>query len=137
MTTILVADDNHDSRLIYGTYLEVAGYRVIKAADGIAALAMTRAERPDLVLLNLVMPGLNGHEVLECMRAEPGTAAIPCLFVTGDEHFVIFRNANGDIDDERTYLAGTVLLWNRGPLLLRLEGDLKRDEALELAREVE
>ena len=41
------------------------------------------------------------------------------------------------IADEPTYLAGTVLLWNRGPVLLRLEGDLTRAEALELARSVE
>jgi hypothetical protein len=43
----------------------------------------------------------------------------------------------GDVTDERTYLAGTVLLWNRGPLLLRLEGDLTRAEALVLAESIE
>jgi hypothetical protein len=59
------------------------------------------------------------------------------LFVTGDEHFVMFRDSRGNITDERTYLAGTVLLWNRGELLLRLEGDLTRDQALELARSAE
>ena len=59
------------------------------------------------------------------------------LFVTGDEHFVMFRDGQGLISDELTYLAGTVLLWNRGDLLLRLEGDLTRDEALELARSAE
>lgn len=61
----------------------------------------------------------------------------PALFVTGDEHFVMFVDANGSVTDERTALAGTVLLWNRGPLLLRLEGDLTREQALELARSVE
>ena len=61
----------------------------------------------------------------------------PGLFVTGDDHFVMFVDENGDIRDEQTYLAGTVLLWNRGPLLLRLEGDLTRAEALELAESVE
>jgi len=59
------------------------------------------------------------------------------LFITGDEHFVMFLDGNGAISDERTYLAGTVLLWNRGPLLLRLEGDLTRAEALEFAESVE
>ena len=59
------------------------------------------------------------------------------LFVTGDEHFVMFVDESGAIADERTYLAGTVLLWNRGELLLRLEGDLTRAEALELAGSVE
>jgi hypothetical protein len=59
------------------------------------------------------------------------------LFITGDEHFVMFFDENGSITDEPTFLAGTVLLWNRGDLLLRLEGDLTRAEALEFAEAVE
>ena len=61
----------------------------------------------------------------------------PGLFVSGDEHFVMYVDEMGDVTDERTYLAGTVLLWNRGPLLLRLEGDLTRAEALALAESIE
>jgi len=61
----------------------------------------------------------------------------PGLFVDGAEHFVMFLDEHGEISDELTYLAGTVLLWNRGPLLLRLEGDLTRAKALELAESVE
>ena len=49
----------------------------------------------------------------------------------------MFIDENGMVTDERTYLAGTVLLWNRGDLLLRLEGDLTEQEALELAESVE
>jgi len=55
------------------------------------------------------------------------------LFVSGAQHIVMFIGPNGLIKDEQSFLAGTVLLWNRGPLLLRLEGDLKRDDAVELA----
>ena len=58
------------------------------------------------------------------------------LYVTGDDHFVMFLDENSNIADEPTYLAGTVLLWNRGDLLLRLEGDLTRAEAVELAESV-
>ena len=61
----------------------------------------------------------------------------PGLFVDGPQHFVMFLDENGFISDERTYLAGTVLLWNRDELLLRLEGDLTEEEALELAESVE
>jgi hypothetical protein len=57
----------------------------------------------------------------------------PGLFVDGPDHFVMFLDENGQISDERTYLAGTVLLWNRGDLLLRLEGDFTQAEALRLA----
>lgn len=58
----------------------------------------------------------------------------PGLYVSGPEHFVMFLDEDGLISDERTYLAGTVLLWNRGDLLLRLEGDLTQAEALRLAQ---
>ena len=58
------------------------------------------------------------------------------LFITGDEHFVMFLDENCVIDDEPTYLAGTVLLWNRGPLLLRLEGDLTRARGARARRSV-
>ena len=61
----------------------------------------------------------------------------PGLFVSGDQHFVMFIDESGAVADEQTYLAGTVLLWNRGPLLLRLEGDLTLAEALELAESIE
>jgi hypothetical protein len=61
----------------------------------------------------------------------------PGLFVDGADHFIMFLDENGEISDEQTYLAGTVLLWNRGPLLMRLEGDLTLDEAVEIAESVE
>ena len=61
----------------------------------------------------------------------------PGLFVDGPQHFVMFLDENGEISDEETYLAGTVLLWNRGPLLLRLEGDMTLGEAIALANSVE
>ena len=60
----------------------------------------------------------------------------PGLFVSGDQHFVMFLDENGAVTDEQTYLAGTVLLWNRGALLLRLEGDLTRAQAIELAESI-
>jgi hypothetical protein len=58
------------------------------------------------------------------------------LFISGDEHFVLFLGENGRVTEQPTYLAGTALLWNRGPLLLRLEGSLKRAAAVELAESV-
>jgi len=61
------------------------------------------------------------------VNAEPG------LFVSGGPHVVMFIGKDGQIRDEQTFLAGTVLLWNRDQVLLRLEGDLTRDEAVKLA----
>ena len=114
----------------------------VHVRDGrIASLVYGDPERPRLVLSQLrggvyegflKKTGGEGTHVEEVrVGGERG------LFVSGDEHFVMFRDENGQITDERTYLAGTVLLWNRGGLLLRLEGDLTRDEALELAESVE
>ena len=107
----------------------------------IATLVYGSVEEPRLVLSQLrgsvyegfvKKVGTTGTTVEEVtVKGEPG------LFVSGDEHFVMFRNELGLIEDEPTYLAGNTLLWNRGNLLLRLEGDLSRGEALELARSVE
>jgi hypothetical protein len=109
--------------------------------DGVASVVYGPAEKPRLVLTQLrggvwggfvKKAGSGGTRIDQVtVNGEPG------LFVSGDEHFVMYLNENDAIEDERTYLAGTVLLWNRGPLLLRLEGDLTRAEALELARSVE
>ena len=107
----------------------------------IATLVYGPVEKPRLALSQLrggvwdgfvKKAGAGGTTVEDVtVNGEPG------LFVSGDEHFVMFRDGQGNITDEQTYLAGTVLLWNRGELLLRLEGDLTREEALELARSVE
>jgi CheY-like chemotaxis protein len=87
ITTILLADDNADSRDIYRTLFEVAGYRVLEEEHGLAVLDLLKAEIPDLIMLNLVMPLLDGHGVLEELRARPHTEDIPCLVFTGDARF--------------------------------------------------
>ena len=109
--------------------------------DGLVSMVYGDPERPRLVLSQargaiydgfVKKTGGRGTTIDEVtVDGEPG------LFVDGDEHFVMFRDEYGFISDEETYLAGTVLLWNRGDKLLRLEGDLTRAEALELAESVE
>ena len=80
--TILVVDDSTAIRRILGRALAAAGYRVVEAADGSAALDACRAEHPDLVLLDIDMPVMDGHTTLREMRADPDLAAIPVLFLT-------------------------------------------------------
>jgi hypothetical protein len=104
-----------------------------------ASLVYGSVEKPRLVLSELrgaVWDGMikkvarSGTRIVQVtVDGERG------LFIAGD-HFVMFVNENGAVTDEPTFLAGTVLLWNRGPLLLRLEGDLTRAEAVELARSI-
>ena len=109
--------------------------------DRLASVVYGDVGRPRLVLSQLrgaiyegfvKKTGSRGTIVEQVtVNGEPG------LFISGDQHFVMFRDETGAITDESTYLAGTVLLWNRGELLLRLEGDLTRAEALALAESVE
>jgi twitching motility two-component system response regulator PilH len=87
MVTILLADDNEDSREIYRTLFEVAGYRVTEAADGLQVLDQVAQHPPDVIMLNLRMPQLDGHGVLEELRSQPDTEDIPCLVFTGDARF--------------------------------------------------
>ena len=110
--------------------------------DGrMASLVYGSVEKPRLVLSELrggVWDGFIKKAGSSRTRIEQVTVGDERgLFISGDEHFVMFLGPDSVITDEPTFLAGTVLLWNRGDLLLRLEGDLTRAEALELARSVE
>ena len=69
--TVLVVDDDPGARLLVGTALEMAGFRVFAAADGEAALSQFREHRADCVVLDVVMPGMNGFDVCSALRAMP------------------------------------------------------------------
>ena len=80
--TILVVDDNAENRALAKATLEDDGYRVVLAASGEAALAAFADERPDCVLLDVRMPGLDGPTTCERIRALPGGGDVPVVFVT-------------------------------------------------------
>ncbi len=79
---ILVVDDELDALEVLGFKLREAGFTPIFATDGLKALAAIRAERPDLVVLDLMLPELDGLEVCKLMRRDPATAGIPVLMLT-------------------------------------------------------
>ncbi len=79
---ILVVDDEPDALELLGFKLREAGFAPIFATDGLKALAAVRAERPDLVVLDLMLPELDGLEVCKLMRRDPATAGIPVLMLT-------------------------------------------------------
>ncbi len=79
---ILIADDRPSSRELLGLVLERAGYEVLEAEDGHQALERALAGSPDLVLLDLQMPGLDGYGVLAALRAEARFAQLPVLALT-------------------------------------------------------
>lgn len=72
--TIVLADDEEDVRALYATLLRAEGFEVAEAADGPSAVALVTDRRPDALVLDLWMPGLNGLEVLDRLRHEPAAA---------------------------------------------------------------
>jgi DNA-binding response OmpR family regulator len=82
MTTVLVVDDEAPIRLLCRVNLEAEGMTVLEASDGDSGLATARAESPDVVLLDVMMPGRNGWEVAEELLADEGTSGIPIIFLT-------------------------------------------------------
>ncbi|HET7348806.1 MAG TPA: response regulator [Acidobacteriaceae bacterium] len=79
---ILIADDRPSSRELLRVVLERAGYEVIEAQDGEAALEEIRARKPDLVLLDLQMPRLDGYGVLKAVRGDEHLAGLPVVALT-------------------------------------------------------
>ena len=80
--TILVVDDEPDVVSLLETTLKAEGFNVLTAYDGIAALDLCTTERPDLVLLDIMMPMMSGYEVCEQIKANPLTKNIPVLCIS-------------------------------------------------------
>lgn len=79
---ILITDDRPSSRELLRLVLERAGYQVMEAEDGHVALERARGGNPDLILLDLQMPGMDGYQVLAALRAEPRFQSLPILALT-------------------------------------------------------
>jgi CheY-like chemotaxis protein len=82
MKRILVADDKASSRELVRTILEKLGYEVFEAGDGAETLEVARAQHPDLIILDLQMPHLDGFGVIAALRREEAFAATPILALT-------------------------------------------------------
>ncbi len=81
---ILIVDDEMDLRELLGFNFLQAGYTLITASDGAAAIAEAKLWTPAAIILDLNMPGLNGFTVCERLRQEPATRAIPIIILTAD-----------------------------------------------------
>lgn len=79
---ILVVEDNERNRKLVRTILEFRGYEVVECDDGAPSLALAKAHRPALVLMDIQLPTMNGIEALARLRADPETRAIPVVAVT-------------------------------------------------------
>jgi DNA-binding response OmpR family regulator/DNA-binding CsgD family transcriptional regulator len=95
---VLIVDDVPDNLAVLHDALDESGYTVLIATDGASAMARARSAQPDIVLLDAVMPGMDGFEVARRLKADPATAAIPIVFMTGlteTEHVVAAFAAGG------------------------------------------
>jgi len=79
---ILVVDDNRSVVRIIEAVLQKEGFEILTAFDGLEGLQKARAEKPDLVILDIVMPRMDGYEVCRLLQDDPDTAAIPVLILT-------------------------------------------------------
>jgi DNA-binding response OmpR family regulator len=96
---ILTVDDDDRIRRIVQINLQRAGYRVTAARDGMEALEQIEQERPDLVLLDINMPRMDGIEMLRRLRADPETAALPVVLLTAktqDEDILEGKRSGAD-----------------------------------------
>ena len=82
---ILVVDDSATDRLYLTEMLQQAGFNVITAENGEECLTTVDAEQPDMVLMDVVMPGLNGFQATRALSKNPATAHIPVIMCTGKE----------------------------------------------------
>ena len=88
---VLIVDDLPDNLAVLHDALDEAGYTVLVATDGPSAIARARQSLPDIILLDALMPGMDGFEVARALKADAATAAIPIVFMTAlteTEHVV-------------------------------------------------
>ena len=97
---VLIVDDVPDNLALLHDALDQAGYAVLVATDGPSAIARARQARPDIVLLDAMMPGMDGFEVARQLKSGPETASIPIIFMTAltETEHVVAAFAAGGVD---------------------------------------
>lgn len=102
MPRILVVEDNPDNMLLTVMLLESVGHEVLSAIDAEAGLTLARGERPDLILMDIQLPGMDGLEATALLKADPATRGIPVVALTalamkGDEERIRAAGCDGYI----------------------------------------
>lgn len=80
--TVLIIEDEEDAADMFAEMMRVSGYRVLRTSSSTPALTMMAAEKPDVVILDIMMPEISGLEILRQMRREPALANIPVVLVS-------------------------------------------------------
>jgi len=113
MTTILIIEDNRRNLLLVRELLRIHGFRTLEASDGEEGIARAKAEGPDLILMDLQLPGMDGLTATRLLRQDPLTARIPVVAITahamkGDRERALEAGCDGYIAkpiDTRRFLA--------------------------------
>lgn len=100
MKRILIVEDTEDNRRILGDLLTAAGYEILEATDGAEGVKMALAEQPDLILMDIQLPVIDGYEAARRLKADPATRNIPVVAVTsyalsGDEDKALASGCDG------------------------------------------
>src|SRR5574340_537851 len=93
MAKVLVVEDNPANLKLTALLLEKAGYAVLRAEDADAGLALARAELPDLILMDIQLPGMDGLAATALLKQDPATRAIPVIALTMMSRGVMFMGA--------------------------------------------
>ena len=127
---ILIAEDTPQAAELLEAYLSGSEYDLQFACDGVETLERVAAQRPDLILLDVMMPRLSGFEVCKRLRADPATKAIPILMITAlDQPLDVERAVDAGTDDFLSKPISQAELLHRVESLLKIRpgaGDLDR-----------
>jgi len=125
---ILVVDDDREIVRLVKAYLERSGYEVLAAYDGESALHMLRRERPDLMLLDLMLPGRNGLDVTRVVRGDGSLAALPIIVLTArveDQDKIVGLELGADDYVTKPFNPGEVVARVRA-VLRRVHGEVSQ-----------
>ena len=90
---VLLVDDHEDTRLLYAEYLQFEGFRAQAVGDGHSALRAIREERPDVVIMDVKMPDMDGFTVLETLKRDENLRTVPVVILTADVAAHVRRRA--------------------------------------------
>lgn len=82
MVTVLIVEDDEETRTIYRDSLESHGYRVVAASHGAEGVAIARRIKPDLILMDICMPVMDGQQAMRYLKSDPATARIPVFGIS-------------------------------------------------------
>ena len=128
---ILIVDDERDLVELIGLNLQRNGYEVVSAHDGATGLELARRQRPDLIVLDVMMPGLSGRDVTMALKGDPETATMPILMLTAKtEETDIIVGLSMGADDYVTKPFSMKVLLARVAAILRRKSSAEPSESL-------